>query len=124
MLTSKGKIALAGLAAVAAIAAVGSKKKDDDWPKPGETWHYVFSFYPDLPSKEAADQAEVMYREGMKDIARVDNFDVYSNKNTLDLTVTYIKRPPVNVAVGSEANFGPMTMVLTEKDKVSSGVSS
>jgi len=133
MLSGKGKVALAGLAAAIGVAAMASGKKEEpgvspkrprvtsasDWPRAGETWHYVYSYYPDLPSKEAADQVEYIYRDVMNDVATVNSFDLYSNKNTLDIVLTYKKRPPANQAVGETVTFDMLTVILTEKDRVS-----
>jgi len=95
-----------------------ASKKNDGMPKPGERWHLVFSVYPDL-TKEMADEAERVYRLGMSGVATINEFDAYSNPNTIDVDLTYIKQPQANFAEGTTANFGPYTLTLAHKDRIS-----
>lgn len=112
-------IVLGGLAALAALGAIAmsSSKKPEKATK-GETWHYVYSIYPDLKSQAESDALEAVFRGGMAGIATVNSYDASSNPNTIDVEITYITPPAVQPEVGSSVDAGGYTVTLAHKDRV------
>jgi hypothetical protein len=117
MLTGKGKIALAGLAAVAAVAMAGSSKKDAKASPKGETWHYVFAIHPDVPSDAAFQELAATFKYLTTD-GQITDID-YPERNTVDVTIHYPGKPHMIPEVNSVMTVGPYSLTLTEKDRVS-----
>src|SRR5262245_30622485 len=84
----------------------------------GEIWRYVFAVHPDITSVAEFEKLNTAIKYALSQGGTLVDSD--SQTNTLDVTVQYPGKPPVNApAEGKIISVGPYSLTLTLKERIS-----